>query len=226
MKKFFLLSLTFLLAFFVLPINAQVKLGLQGGVNLADVSLDPTPTGYETGIKTRLMFGGIVNYNFSPLLGIQVEPAYIQKGSTFDLTTVEDGVNIKGEGTFSANYIDIPVLLKVTFGSIQVKPFLLAGVSVAFLLGDAKYNFDKVTANGQDVTNMLTAEQKEQVQKMKSTDFVLNLGGGVMIPVGVVDIFIEGQYNLGLTNVNDEPGDNTKIKTKGIQIKAGALYSL
>jgi hypothetical protein len=47
-----------------------------------------------------------------------------------------------------------------------------------------------------------------------------------MIPVGQVDIFIEGQYNLGLTNVNNAPADDTKIKTRGIQIKAGALFPL
>jgi len=226
MKKFFLLSLTFLLAFFVLPINAQVKLGLQAGVNLADISMDPTPTGLETSLRTGLLFGGILNYNFSPLLSLQVEPAYIQKGAAVDASMTEDGVNIKIEATFSANYVDIPVLLKASFGNQQIKPFLLAGASVAFLLGDVKLNIDKATANGQDVTNILTKEQKEQIQKSKSTDFVLNFGAGVLIPIGQADIFIEGQYNLGLTNVNDEPGDNTKIKTKGIQIKAGALFSL
>ena len=226
MKKFFLLSLTFLLAFFVLPINAQVKLGLQAGVNLADISMDPTPTGLETSLRTRLLFGGILNYNFSPLLSLQVEPAYIQKGAAVDASMTEDGVNIKIEATFSANYVDIPVLLKASFGNQQIKPFLLAGASVAVLLGDVKLNIDKATANGQDVTNNLTKEQKEQIQKSKSTDFVLNFGAGVLIPIGQVDIFIEGQYNLGLTNVNDEPTDNTKIKTKGIQIKAGALFSL
>jgi len=226
MKRVFLLFVTFILTFSFLSVNAQVKLGLQAGINLADISLDPEQTGFETGMRTGFMFGGIINYNFSPLLGLQAEPAYIQKGSSIDITAVENGVNIKGEGTISANYIDIPILLKATFGNEQVKPFLLAGASIAFLLGDFKLNIDKVTANGQDVTNLLPPEQKEQIQKTKSTDFILNLGGGVMIPIGRLDIFIEGQYNLGLTDINDEPNDDTKVKTKGIQIKAGALISL
>jgi opacity protein-like surface antigen len=227
MKKFFVLLLASLLTFLVSPTDAQVKLGLQAGINLADVSVDPLPTGWETSMRTAFMVGGIFNYNFSPILSLQAEPAYIQKGAAVDATTTEDGMNIKFEATYSANYIDVPVLLKASFGNEQVKPFLLAGASVAILLGDVKITIDKATVGGQDVTSQIPSSDKEQTQKGKSTDFVLNFGGGVMIPVAQqVDIFVEGQYNLGLTNVNDEPNDDTKIKTRGIQIKAGALFSL
>ncbi len=226
MKKSFSILLTFLLAFFIVSANAQVKLGLQAGINLADVNVDPLPQGYETSMRTGFMAGGILNFNFSPLLSLQAEPAYIQKGAAVDISATENGANIKAEGTYSAKYLDIPILLKASFGNQQVKPFLMAGVSVAFLLGDVKLNLDKITMNGQDVTSQVPSDQKEQTQKGKSIDFVLNLGGGVSIPLEQVELFIEGQYNLGLTNVNDEPNDDTKIKTKGIQIKAGALFPL
>jgi hypothetical protein len=225
MKKVLLLFVILILTSSFLSINAQVKLGLQAGVNLAEVSLDPEQTGFELGTRTGFLVGGIVNYNFSPILSLQAEPAYIQKGSSVDIAETEGGINIKGEGNISEDYIDIPILLKASFGE-KIKPFLLAGASVSFLLGDAKLKLDKVTADGQDVTSMLPAETLEQTQKTKSTDFVLNLGGGVMIPVGNVDIFVEGQYNLGLTNINDESNDNTSVKNRGIQIKAGALFSL
>jgi hypothetical protein len=226
MKKFFSLFLTFLLIVFFMPINAQIKLGLQSGINLADFNAEPSQAGYETSMRTGFMVGGIFNYDFTPIIGLQVEPAFIQKGASLDISTIQEGMNIEVEGTFSANYFDIPFLLKASFGNQQVRPFILAGASIALLLGDIKINIDKVIADGMDVTNLIPGEAKEQIQKAKSSDFVLNFGGGVLFPVGEVDIIIEGQYNLGLKDVKDEPNDNSKIKNKGVQFKVGVLFSL
>jgi hypothetical protein len=205
MKKLFLLSLIVLLTLIISPLNAQVQLGLQAGTNLGDVSLDPTPEGVTTGMRAGIMFGGILFYSFSPIFGLQVEPAYVQKGATVDVSTEQL------EGTITGDYIDIPVLLKASFGDGPVKPYLLAGASVAFLLGDVKLKIDNAM---------------EETLETKSTDFILNFGGGVLIPAGQVNIFVEGQYNLGLTDVNDDPEDDMEIKSTGIQIKAGVLFPL
>lgn len=226
MKKLFLLSIIVLLTLIIPSLNAQVQLGLQAGTNLGDVSLDPTPEGATTGMRAGIMFGGVLYYSFSPILGLQVEPAYIQKGATVNISLVEQGMAIKEEATLSGDYFDIPVLLKASFGDGPVKPYLLAGASVAFLLGDVKLEIDKATIDGVDVTNLIPSDEREQLLKTKSTDFILNFGGGVLIPAGQVNIFIEGQYNLGLTNLNDEPNDDMKIKSTGIQIKAGVLLPL
>jgi hypothetical protein len=117
-------------------------------------------------------------------------------------------------------------LLKASFGEGPVKPYLLAGASVAFLMGDAELELDKATVDGVDVTDMIPSDERTQKLETKSTDFILNFGGGVLIPVGQVNIFAEAQYNLGLTDVNDEPDDDMEIKTTGIQIKAGVLFPL
>jgi hypothetical protein len=209
---------------------AQVQLGLQAGANFADVTLDPTQEGFETSMKTGFLFGGVLFYSFSPILGLQVEPAYVQKGAKVDLSLSEEGETVQAEATLTANYIDIPVMLKASFGSGPVKPYLLAGASVAFLLGDVELELDKATINGVDVTSMIPSDERKDTLKTKSTDFLLSFGGGVIIPLGKVNIFIEGQYNLGLTDVNDEtpePGDvEPTIKTTGIQIKAGVMFPL
>jgi len=205
---------------------AQVQLGLQAGANFADVTLDPTQEGFETSMKTGFLFGGMVFYSFSPILGLQVEPAYVQKGAKVDLTLSEAGETVQAEATLTADYIDIPVLLKASFGDGPVKPYLLAGASIAFLLGDVELELDKATINGQDVTDMIPSDERTQKLETKSTDFILNFGGGVLIPLGQVNIFIEGQYNLGLSDLNDEPDDIMEIKSTGIQIKAGVLFPL
>jgi len=162
------------------------------------------PEGVETSTRTGFLIGGVLFYSFSPILGLQVEPAYVQKGAKIDIINND-------EATLTANYIDIPVLLKASFGDGPVKPYLLAGATVAFKLCDAMLEF---------------SDDTEDTVKTKSTDFILNIGGGVIIPAGKVNIFIEGQYNLGLSDLNDEPDDDTEFKSTGIQVKAGVLFPL
>ena len=209
---------------------AQVQLGLQAGANFGDFTLDPSQTGVETGMRTGFLFGGVLFYSFSPVLGLQVEPAYVQKGATVDQSVTEAGMNIKIEQTLSADYLDIPVLLKASFGDGPVKPYLVAGATVALSLGDATLEIDKATIDGQDVTNQIPSSEREEKLKVKSTDFILDFGGGIIIPAGQVNVFIEAQYNLGLSDVNDEPTSagepEMTIKTTGIQIKAGVLFPL
>ena len=64
---------------------AQVQLGLQAGANFADVTQDPTQEGVEISMRTGFLIGGILFYSFSPILGLQVEPAYVQKGAKLSL---------------------------------------------------------------------------------------------------------------------------------------------
>jgi len=179
MKNLFLLSIIIVLTLFITPLNAQVQLGLQAGTNLGDVTMDPTQAGVETGMRTGLMFGGMLFYSFSPIFGLQVEPAYVQKGATVDISGIEQGMTAKLEGNLTADYIDIPVLLKALFGDGPVKPYLVAGATVAFSLGDANIELDNATLNGQTIP----VDQSEDTVKVKSTDFILNFGGGVLFPL-------------------------------------------
>ncbi len=226
MKKLSLLSLIFLLALFIPPLDAQVQVGVQAGVNLTDIKTDLTQEGFKTAFRTRFLVGGMLSYNFLPMLSLQVEPAYVQKGAAVDSSWTENGATVKAEATFSANYFDLPVLLKASFPSGFVRPYLLAGASVAFLLGDAKRNIDKVTWAGQDVTSLFSSNEREKTVKIKKTDFILTFGAGITIPISLFNLFIEGRYDLGLKNVNNEPANNTEFKTRGIQIKTGIMFPL
>jgi hypothetical protein len=203
---------------------AQVQLGIQAGANIADVTMDPTQEGMEISSRTGFLFGGVLFYSFSPIFGLQVEPAYVQKGAAVDFSS--EGGTVQFEATLTADYFDIPVLLKASFGDGPVKPYLLGGATIGFLLGDAMLVLDKITADGEDVTNMIPEDEREEKVDVKSTDFILTLGGGIIIPLGQVNIFAEAQYNLGLSDVNDDPDDDTEIKTTGIQIKAGVMFPL
>lgn len=231
MKKIATVLIMVATLLFATNVMAQVQLGLQGGVNLGDVSIDPLEANYSTGMRTGVIFGGVLFYSFSPIIGLQVEPAYSQNGATIDYSETDGGHTYKMEGTVKADYIEIPVMLRATFGEGPVQPFLTAGAAVGFVLGDVTMEGDKYLIDGVDVTSMVPSDEKTDTLLTKSTDFMLRFGGGVVIPLGQANIFIEGLYSLGLSDINDDP-DNTvngtvvTIKTKGIQIKAGVLFPL
>lgn len=227
MKNLFaLFLLTFLIISYIPPTNAQVRIGVQTGINVTDLKTDLTEEGFKTASRTRFIAGGILNYNFIPLLGIQFEPAYIQKGATVNFLFVENSLTADVEGTISANYIDLPLLLKLNIPSVLIRPYLIAGGSIALKLGDAKLKIEKATVNGQDFSSLIPEEEREQTIKLKSNDYIVSFGGGVEIPVGLLSLLLEARYDLGLENINDEPDDDTEYKTRGIQIKAGILIEL
>ena len=98
-------------------------------------------------------------------------------------------------------------MLKFAFGSGDTKPYVMAGPTVGWLLS--------AEVDGEDI--------KDDV---KSIDFGIAFGGGVSLPMGNNTVFVEGRYSLGLTDINDDPTDDTKFKTKGIQIMAGITFPL
>ena len=182
----------------------------------------------NTSIRTGFTFGGLFYLTLSSNIGLQFEPAYIQKGSKVKVKEdTEYGTEDKMEQTVKANYIDIPILFKASFGQGNTKPYLLAGANVALKIGDAKVAIDKYIINGQDVTSQIPNEYREVELKTKGTDFGLNFGAGILIPIGSNQFFIEGQYNIGLKNIyDDEDPDINDLKNNGIQIKTGIFFPL
>ena len=204
---------------------AQVQLGLQAGANFGSFSMDPEISGVDLGSRTGLVIGGIFSYNFSPMLALQVEPAYVQKGGTMTLEETEEGMRIKMVQALDAAYLDVPVYLKVVLSDGSVQPYLLGGMYLAFLMGDAKLTVDEVTIDGVDYTSEFS-DLEEEVDAT-STDYGIGVGGGVIFEVGSVNLFVEALYNLGLANINDDPDDDdTTVKLSGFQIKGGVMFPL
>ncbi len=227
MKRLFILSFILFVALLINPINAQVKIGVQAGLNITDINVDLTQDGFNTATRTRAIMGGIISYDLIPILSLQLEPAYVQKGAAVNFSILESGFLVDIKANISADYFDVPILLKASLPSGLIKPYLIAGGSIAFLLGDAKLKVDEATINGQDVLSLIPSDMlPPEKLPVKSTDFILCLGGGFTIPVGPLDVFIEGRYDMGLKNINDDPNDNTEFKTTGVQLKAGILVGL
>ncbi|MHA2101325.1 MAG: porin family protein [Candidatus Kariarchaeaceae archaeon] len=241
MKKTFIILILVFTCFFVGSGFAQIQIGPLVGGNLSGLSIEPDIQG-SINTKTGFAAGGIIVINFSPMFGLQFEPTYMQKGAVIYSPITDVALILEIEQTIEVNYIDIPVLFKVSFGEEFIKPYILAGGYIAFPLENGKTTLDKIIGNGQDIIGFIPSEGIETFEpeiKTKSIDYGLNFGAGIAFPLGIIDLFLEAQYSLGLTELNDEdfrifPTNIpifpdviiSKIKNKGFQIKAGLLFTL
>jgi opacity protein-like surface antigen len=192
----------------VAPASAQVNLGVCGGLNLASCDIDPSEGALETSNLTGFGFGGVLDYSMNGCIALHLEPMYLQKGTKadWDVFELEDKLA----------YLEVPVMLKYSFGTREIRPYVIAGPTIGYLLS-AK---GKVTGGGY-------SGEEDIKDETKSLDFGLAFGAGVSVPVSNHPIFLEARYAMGLTNINDDPDDpDTDVKTKGIQILAGITFPL
>ena len=128
---------------------------------------------------TAFVGGGFVEFPMSPAISIQPEVLYSQKGAKFD----NPGTDV----SFKFDYVDIPVLFKYTMPGESARPYFLFGPSVGFNINSER------SADG----------QSEDLDTVASTDFGLVFGIGANFQ----KFLIEGRYDLGLSNINDDDTD-------------------
>jgi hypothetical protein len=149
--------------------------GLKGGINIS--RLPNTP---QQNFNSRLGFhvGGLAHIHLSRQFALQPEVVYSSQGAKYTLPG-------SPEHSLALNYINIPLQLQYMFDN----GFRLqTGPQAGFLVGVS----DKV--NGQE-TNFFDSED------FKDLDFAWSFGLGYLSHSG---FGIDGRYNLGLTNINED----------------------
>lgn len=230
MKSKFFFVIVIISVLFHQNVSAQHGIGIMGGMNFAKLNIDPQDESMEIQPRNGLLLGGILNIGITQFLSLQFEPSYMQKGAEVILDFYEEGYTFKIEETVEAAYIDIPVLLRATLQTKDVQPYLLGGFTLDFLLGDVKEVLNKITINGVDYTNQVPANEREHEITSNAFDLCVNFGGGLSILMQSFSLMLEGQYSLGLLDINDESVSSNEVKTKirnhGFQAKAGIIFPI
>ena len=198
MKKKLLLSLALIMGSVLAFSQAQVAVGLKGGLNFAKLDVNSSVSdNYEN--RTGFHGGAFVLVKLSKI-GIQPEIIFSKQGADYkqalSATTFQNIEN-------SFDYINIPIMLKLyTVAGINLQ----AGPQFGFLSGgEIKSTIAGITT---------TLDAKDYV---KGSDLSLALGAGWDLPFGLT---IDARYNLGLSKINDASGsDDTKNRV--FQISAG-----
>jgi hypothetical protein len=202
MKKVFVFAIVILAVANVQQANAQaqVALGLKGGLNLAKFDIKSgasnieNRTGYHAGL-----FGLIKLTKF----GIQPELMFSKQGSTFTFD------NTNYEANF--DYITVPVLLKL---------YLAAGLNVqlgpqfGFLSTQELINTATQTADTKSADDLLD----------RKSDMAVVVGAGWDLPFKLT---LDARYVIGLSDVELNPTAKTSpvnFKNQVIQVSVGYKF--
>jgi len=202
--KYLVPTLLLVLMFSTSARSQSIALGIEGGINIANVNVTPTTT---TSSKTGLLIGGLIDINITPTITITSGARYLTKGWN----------NTNGGITYNVKlgYLEFPALLKVKFPLTEVKPYLIAGPTLGIKLSANEEASDGTQTQDTDISSLV-----------ESTDFGLLFGAGIDFKVGnKTSLFFQPAYSLGLTNVLKN-STTTTIKNYGFQITGGVKFSL
>jgi len=161
------------------PARADVQFGIKAGGNMAK------PTGLDARdplatLKNKVGFNGgvFLALNFGRVVTIQWEVLYTMKGATY--VALDDTFTDK----LYADYIEVPLLLKLRIPLPVIQPFVFAGPTVGFKLQE------KMESNGEEVP--LTENL------LKNNDYGAIFGAGLNLGR---NFMVDVRYSLGLQKV-------------------------
>ena len=172
-KKWFLPVLLGVMIFMTSATNAQVRFGLKGGFNIASVKFNKEVLSSEN--INGFHIGPVLEFMPESGLGLDVALLYSRKGFY--------SKEIAREGSFTNDYLEVPLNLKCKIGLPLVSPYFAAGPYVSFRVGGE----DKKT---------ITSNVIDQIEA-KSFGAGLNFTAGVEI---VSRVQVGLTYDWGLTN--------------------------
>lgn len=217
------LPLVVMIFVFCFKAQGQLNIGIRGGLNFA--KLDPQlGAGYykpTTGVNLAL----VLNKALDPVFSIQIEPGFSQRGGSYDFTHIWnfEGMEVRDEsfGKISASYIELPVLLQYTPKLGKLVGILSFGYEVRLRTGPAK--FDIVERQYQGGVLMFDNSEERSSSRANSDrafDYGAIGGAGIAYPIGIVKVFAEGRYHLGLGNFFRD-GEN--VYNRGASVHIGIM---
>ena len=178
--------------------------GVKGGVSFSTLSADSSDN-VDLERRTGVVAGAFVTWPIAEHVGLQLEGLYAQKGAAFD----QSGVT----GTTKLDYFEVPLLLVASTASSHS-----GGTSLQFF-GGPSIAF-KVSAKGSGSFQGQTVDVDIPDEDIEGVDWGVVAGAGVTFG----RISVEGRYTFGLSNVNGDPSDPTKVRNGSAAVLAGFRF--
>ena len=158
--------------------------------------------------------GGTIRWITEPHLGLQAELNFTQGGwqEKFD-----EKPQFKYSRTI--NYIEMPFMSHIYFGSKRVHVFINLGPKIGFAIGEkteSNLNGENPNPNRPDEQHTLGVEKK--------FDWGICGGPGIEIRTGIGSFLLEGRYYYALGNIFNSRKEDPFSKSAGQVISAKLTY--
>jgi hypothetical protein len=180
-----------------------VSAGLKGGALFSSIPkfgdrLDDEGLGdlFDVGERIGFTGGGFLTLSLLPGFAIQPEVLFVQKGSTLSIAGFDT--------TLALDYIDIPVLARLSVGGGGAKVYFFGGPSFNF-------NVSAEADNEGDFEDDLA----ENIEKSE-------IGAVVGLGVEIGKFLVEGRWIEGLTNVSKD--SDATLRNRAFAVMAGIRF--
>ena len=195
---------------------SETEKGLLLGLNFSNLKGDDADS-IGTDSKTGVIGGGFLRYKISPSLAIEPQLLITMKGAEAPVLGFDTKLKL--------TYLEFPVLFRFTIPTQgNVSPSIFAGPSAGL----------KLSSKGTATSPGFSVEA--DLENTKGIEFGLVIGGGITVGSNDTKIFLDGKYNLGLTNVfedvinpgpydivKDLAGNAPDFKNSGFAISLGVM---
>ena len=213
---------------FAMSAMAQVQVGPKLGLNLNKIADgEETPEGMEEPLNVGINIGAAFSFSINENIAIAPELTFSQKGFKEKEENGDDSYSV------TTNYIDLPILVRASFGD-AIKGYFNAGPTFGYWLGgQVKY----VEEGESEKSKIVFAENESEVDEddtfypkeyFNRMEIGAAIGGGVMFDTGNGNLLLDVRYNAGLTNIVDkdllESNDIKKQKNAGLSLSVIYLF--
>ncbi len=209
-------------------LQAQVSIGFRTGTQWANIAVSEGLEGLTPDFKniTGYSFGAVVEIPVGAHFAIQPELAFTRKGFGIkediglELFDIPLPLGLRNDSRFG--YLEMPVLAKYKFGNQAVQAYVMAGPSVGYA------THGRIVTRARLLLDFKVLDQPIDLDAVNYERIELGAvaGAGVNFNLGGVQLFVDGRYSRGFTQVYDIPVIQDRVSNRGFGLNAGLLFAI
>lgn len=190
----------------------ELSVGASFGMNFSSVNFNPR---VYTKMKQGCNAGLTLRWNTEKNLGLQTELNLSQQGWDEQF---EDYPTYKYTRTI--NYVEVPFLTHIHFGSERFRFYFNLGPKVGFVLSE------KTEQNPDETNRNAGANEQHDMDVQKKFDWGLCGGPGIELRTGIGLFLLEGRYYYALGDIFNNRKSDYFSKSSAQVISARVVYLL